>query len=57
MAIAQNESLAGLYINDSVSYNDLSPDNKLRFSNLMSDQFWIWHGVWDDIQSCVLSTH
>jgi hypothetical protein len=51
MTIAQNEGLADLFVRGMESYQSLTPIEKLRFDNLMSDRFWIWHSIWDGVQS------
>ncbi len=51
MAIAQNEGLADLFVRGSNSYDDLNPIEKLRFENLMSERFWVFHSIWDGVQS------
>ena len=51
MAIAQNEGLADLFVRGSNSYDDLNPIEKHRFENLMNERFWVFHSIWDGVQS------
>lgn len=51
MAIAENEDLADILVRGTSSYDGLAPTEKIRFENLMSERFWVWHSIWDGIQS------
>jgi hypothetical protein len=51
MATAQNEGLADVFVRGSNSYADLTPIEKHRFENLMSERFWVFHSIWDGVQT------
>jgi hypothetical protein len=51
MAVTKDRELADIFLRGSTSYESLDPLEQLRFGYLMSQRLWVWHSIWDGVQT------